>query len=136
MNQVQRIIDVAPEVVSHNIETVKRLTRSVRIQARYERSLEVLKYLKEGGMRTKTGVMLGLGETEEEVVEAMKDLVEVGVDVLTLGQYLQPTPKHLPVQDFVTPEQFAKYKEIGLKFGLQYLKAYLHFSELISPPYK
>ena len=123
MNQVQRIIDVAPEVVSHNIETVKRLTRSVRIQARYERSLEVLKYLKEGGMRTKTGIMLGLGETEEEVVEAMKDLVEVGLDVLTLGQYLQPTPKHLPVQDFVTPEQFAKYKQIGLKFGLQYVES-------------
>ncbi len=123
MNQVQRIIDVAPEVVSHNIETVKRLTRSVRIQARYERSLEVLKYLNEGGMRTKTGIMLGLGETEEEVVEAMKDLVEVGLDVLTLGQYLQPTPKHLPVQDFVTPEQFAKYKQIGLKFGLQYVES-------------
>ena len=123
MDQVQRIIDVAPEVVSHNIETVKRLTRSVRIQARYERSLEVLKYLKEGGMRTKTGIMLGLGETEEEVVEAIKDLVGVGVDVLTLGQYLQPTPKHLPVQDFVTPEQFAKYKEIGLELGLQYVES-------------
>jgi lipoyl synthase len=123
MDQVQRIIDVAPEVVSHNIETVKRLTRSVRIQARYERSLGVLKYLKEGGMRTKTGMMLGLGETEEEVIEAMKDLVDVGVDVLTLGQYLQPTPKHLPVQDFVTPEQFDKYKEIGLELGIQYVES-------------
>jgi len=123
MDQVQRIIDVAPEVVSHNIETVKRLTRSVRIQARYERSLAVLKYLKEGGMRTKTGMMLGLGETEEEVIEAMKDLVGVGVDVLTLGQYLQPTPKHLPVQDFVTPEQFDKYKEIGLELGIQYVES-------------
>jgi len=123
MDQVQRIIDVAPEVVSHNVETVKRLTRSVRIQARYERSLEVLKYLKEGGMRTKTGIMLGLGETEEEVIEAMKDLVNVGVDVLTLGQYLQPTPKHLPVKEFVTPEQFAKYKVIGLELGLQYVES-------------
>jgi len=123
MGQVQRIIDVAPEVVSHNVETVKRLTRSVRIQARYERSLEVLKYLKEGGMRTKTGIMLGLGETEEEVIEAMKDLVNVGVDVLTLGQYLQPTPKHLPVKEFVTPEQFAKYKVIGLELGLQYVES-------------
>ena len=123
MDQVQRIIDVAPEVVSHNIETVKRLTRSVRIQARYERSLDVLKYLKEGGMRTKTGIMLGLGETEEEVIEAIKDLVGVGVDVLTLGQYLQPTPKHLPVQDFVTPEQFDKYKEIGLELGIQYVES-------------
>ena len=123
MDQVQRIIDVAPEVVSHNIETVKRLTRSVRIQARYERSLGVLKYLKEGGMRTKTGMMLGLGETEDEVIEAMKDLVGVGVDVLTLGQYLQPTPKHLPVQDFVTPDQFDKYKEIGLELGIQYVES-------------
>ena len=123
IDQVQRIIDVAPEVVSHNIETVKRLTRSVRIQARYERSLEVLKYLKEGGMRTKTGMMLGLGETEEEVIDAMKDLVNVGVDVLTLGQYLQPTPKHLPVKEFVTPEQFAKYKVIGLELGLQYVES-------------
>tara|TARA_B110000967_G_C18875887_1_gene558257 strand:- start:819 stop:1694 length:876 start_codon:yes stop_codon:yes gene_type:complete len=123
MDQVQRIIDVAPEVVSHNMETVKRLTRSVRIQARYERSLSVLKYLKEGGMRTKTGIMLGLGETEDEVIEAMKDLVGIGLDVLTLGQYLQPTPKHLPVLDFVTPEQFAKYKEIGLKLGIQYVES-------------
>jgi len=123
MDQVQRIIDVAPEVVSHNMETVKRLTRSVRIQARYERSLSVLKYLKEGGMRTKTGIMLGLGETEVEVVEAMKDLVAVGLDVLTLGQYLQPTPKHLPVLDFITPEQFAKYKEIGLELGIQYVES-------------
>ncbi|MDA9017774.1 lipoyl synthase [bacterium] len=123
MDQVQRIIDVAPEVVSHNMETVKRLTRSVRIQARYERSLSVLKYLKEGGMRTKTGIMLGLGETEDEVVEAMKDLVAVGLDVLTLGQYLQPTPKHLPVLDFITPEQFAKYKEIGLELGIQYVES-------------
>ena len=123
MDQVQRIIDVAPEVVSHNMETVKRLTRSVRIQARYERSLEVLKHLKEGGMRTKTGIMLGLGETEAEVIEAMKDLVAVGLDVLTLGQYLQPTTKHLPVQDFVTPEQFAKYKLIGLELGIQYVES-------------
>ena len=123
MDQVQRIIDVAPEVVSHNMETVKRLTRSVRIQARYERSLEVLKHLKEGGMRTKTGIMLGLGETEAEVIEAMKDLVAVGLDVLTLGQYLQPTTKHLPVQDFITPEQFAKYKVIGLELGIQYVES-------------
>ena len=122
-NQIQRIIDVAPEVVSHNMETVKRLTRSVRIQARYERSLEVLKYLKQGGMRTKTGIMLGLGETEEEIAEAMHDLVAVGLDVLTLGQYLQPTPKHLPVKEFITPEQFAKYKEIGLELGIQYVES-------------
>tara|TARA_B100001093_G_C26824639_1_gene1013460 strand:+ start:1554 stop:2429 length:876 start_codon:yes stop_codon:yes gene_type:complete len=123
MDQVQRIVDVAPEVVSHNMETVKRLTRSVRIQARYERSLEVLKYLKLNGMRTKTGIMLGLGETEAEVVEAMEDLVAVGLNVLTLGQYLQPTPKHLPVKEFISPEQFDKYKHIGLKLGIQYVES-------------
>ena len=123
MNQVQRIVDVAPEVVSHNIETVKRLTRSVRIQARYERSLEVLKYLKLKGMRTKTGIMLGLGETEVEVIEAMEDLVAVGLNVLTLGQYLQPTPKHLPVKEFISPEQFDRYKYIGLQLGIQYVES-------------
>lgn len=123
MDQVQRIIDVAPEVVSHNMETVKRLTRSVRIQARYERSLEVLKYLKIGGMRTKTGIMLGLGETESEIIEAMKDLVAVGLDVLTLGQYLQPTPKHLPVKEFISPDQFDKYKSIGLDLGIKYVES-------------
>ena len=91
--QIDRIIEVHPEVVSHNMETVRRLTREVRIQAKYDRSLQVLKYLKENGMRTKTGLMLGLGETEEEVIETMKDLKEVGLDVLTIGQYLQPTKK-------------------------------------------
>jgi lipoic acid synthetase len=123
MDQVQRIIDVAPEVVSHNMETVRRLTKSVRIQARYERSLDVLRYLKDSGMRSKTGIMLGLGETEEEVVASMNDLVDVGLDVLTLGQYLQPTPKHLSVKEFVSPEQFAKYKEIGLRLGIQYIES-------------
>ena len=95
-NQIDRIIDVHPEVVSHNMETVRRLTREVRIQAKYDRSLSVLQYLKEKGMRTKTGLMLGLGETEEEVIQTMKDLRGVGLDVLTIGQYLQPTKKHLP----------------------------------------
>ncbi len=106
--QIQRIIDAAPEVVSHNMETVERLTKQVRIQAKYRRSLEVLKTLKEGGMRTKTGIMLGIGETKEEVIDSMKDLVNVGCDVLTLGQYLQPTPKHLPVLRFVHPDEFAE----------------------------
>lgn len=122
-NNLQRIIDVAPEVVSHNLETVKRLTKQVRIQAKYERSLEVIKRLKIGGMRTKSGIMLGLGETEEEVIEAMQDLIDAGCDILTLGQYLQPTPKHLPVSDFVKPEQFAKLKEIGLSMGLKYIES-------------
>lgn len=120
---LQRIIDVAPEIVSHNLETVRRLTKEVRIQAKYDRSLEVLKRLKEGGMKTKSGVMLGLGETEEEVIETMQDLANVGCNVLTLGQYLQPTPKHLPVKEFVTPQQFAKYKEIGLKMGFRFVES-------------
>ncbi|PCI94773.1 MAG: lipoyl synthase [Flavobacteriales bacterium] len=122
-NNLQRIIDVAPEIVSHNIETVRRLTKQVRIQAKYDRSLEVLKRLKDGGMKTKSGIMLGLGETEEEVIESMKDLRNVGCDVLTLGQYLQPTVKHLPVVEFVTPEQFKKYKKIGLEMGFRFVES-------------
>ena len=114
-DNLQVIIDVAPEIVSHNLETVRRLTKEVRIQAKYDRSLEVLFRLKKGGMRTKSGVMLGLGETHEEVIETMEDLRSVNVDILTLGQYLQPSPKHLPVLEFITPERFAEYKELGLK---------------------
>ncbi|MFL2570060.1 MAG: lipoyl synthase [Flavobacteriales bacterium] len=121
--QVQRIIDVAPEIVSHNIETVRRLTKEVRIQAKYDRSLAVLKQLKVGGMRTKSGIMLGLGETEEEVIQTMDDLRSVGVDIMTIGQYLQPTTKHLPVKEFVTPEQFEKYKQIGLSKGFRFVES-------------
>ena len=120
---LQRIIEVAPEIVSHNLETVRRLTKEVRIQAKYDRSLELLFRLKKGGLRTKSGVMLGLGETPEEVIETMEDLVNVQVDVLTLGQYLQPTSKHLPVQEFITPAQFAYYKELGLKMGFKYVES-------------
>jgi len=122
-DNLQRIIDVAPEIVSHNLETVRRLTKQVRIQAKYDRSLEVLRRLKKAGMRTKSGVMLGLGETEQEVLETMDDLRAVDVDILTLGQYLQPTRKHLPVVDFVTPEKFAEYKEIGLEKGFRYVES-------------
>ncbi len=120
---LQRIIDVKPEIVSHNLETVRRLTKSVRIQAKYNRSLEVLRRLKGGGMKTKSGVMLGLGETYDEVIETMDDLRSVDVDVLTLGQYLQPTPKHLPVVEFVTPEIFEEFKEIGLSKGFRYVES-------------
>jgi lipoic acid synthetase len=120
---IQRIIDVAPEIVSHNIETVRRLTREVRIQARYDRSLEVLRLLKEGGMRTKSGIMLGLGETEDEVIQTMDDLRSVGVDIMTIGQYLQPTPKHLPVKEFITPEQFEKFRKIGLEKGFRFVES-------------
>lgn len=120
---LQRIIDVAPEIVSHNLETVRRLTKQVRIQAKYDRSLELLFRLKKGGMRTKSGVMLGLGESVEEVIETMEDLINVQVDVLTLGQYLQPTSKHLPVMEFITPDQFAFYKELGMKMGFKYVES-------------
>ena len=120
---LQNIIDVAPEIVSHNLETVRRLTKQVRIQAKYDRSLEVLFRLKKGGMRTKSGVMLGLGETHEEIIETMEDLRSVQVDILTLGQYLQPTPKHLPVVEFITPERFEEYKELGLKMGFRYVES-------------
>lgn len=122
-DNLQRIIDAAPEIVSHNLETVRRLTKQVRIQAKYDRSLEVLLRLKYGGMRTKSGVMLGLGETEDEVIETMDDLRSVKVDILTLGQYLQPTLKHLPVADFITPEKFAEYKEIALSKGFRYVES-------------
>ena len=121
--QIDRIIEVAPEVVSHNMETVRRLTREVRIQAKYDRSLGVLKYLKENGMRTKTGLMLGLGETEEEVIQTMKDLRAVNCDIITIGQYLQPTKNHLPVKDFITPDQFKKYETLGLEMGFMYVES-------------
>jgi lipoic acid synthetase len=120
---LQKIIEVAPEIVSHNLETVRRLTKAVRIQAKYDRSLEVLFRLKKGGMRTKSGVMLGLGETDEEIIETMEDLRTVDVDILTLGQYLQPTPKHLPIAEFVTPERFEKYRELGLSLGFRYVES-------------
>ncbi len=122
-DNLQVIIDVAPEIVSHNLETVRRLTKEVRIQAKYDRSLEVLFRLKKGGMKTKSGIMLGLGETHEEVIESMEDLRSVNVDVLTLGQYLQPTAKHLPIAEFVTPERFQEYKELGLEMGFRFVES-------------
>jgi lipoyl synthase len=127
---IQRLIDAAPEVVSHNIETVERLTRQVRIQAKYWRSMEVIKTLKEGGMRTKSGIMLGLGgimlglgEAKEEVVQTLKDLYNAGCDVVTIGQYLQPSKRHLPVHRFVHPDEFAEYREIGYNLGLDYVES-------------
>jgi|TARA_B110000438_G_scaffold52248_1_gene52490 lipoyl synthase len=120
---IQQIIDAKPEVVSHNIETVRSLTKKVRIQAKYDRSLDTLRLLYEGGIRTKSGIMLGLGETEEEIIEAMKDLRNVGVKILTLGQYLQPSKKHLPVIEFITPEQFLYLKEVGLSLGFEHVES-------------
>jgi lipoyl synthase len=120
---LQVIIDIAPEIVSHNLETVRRLTKQVRIQAKYDRSLELLFRLKKGGMHTKSGLMLGLGESEQEILETMQDLRNVGVEVLTLGQYLQPTLKHLPVVEFIDPEKFEYYKIKGLEMGFRYVES-------------
>lgn len=121
---LDRIVAVHPEVVSHNIETVRRLTREVRIQAKYDLSMAVLKYLKDQGInRTKSGIMLGLGEREEEVIETLHDLRNAEVDVLTIGQYLQPSKKHLGVKEFITPEQFAKYEAIGKDLGFRHVES-------------
>lgn len=117
------ITDERPEVISHNMETVKRLYRRVRPQARYERSLEQIQLTKERGIRTKSGIMVGLGETTDEMIEAMEDLVNHGCDVLTIGQYLQPTKMHLPVHEFIHPDLFAWYKEQGLKMGFNYVES-------------
>jgi lipoyl synthase len=118
-----QVIDEKPEVVSHNMETVKRLYRKVRPQAKYERSLEQTLKTKERGRRTKSGIMLGLGETETEVLEIMDDLLLHGCDVLTLGQYLQPTKMHLAVEEFITPEQFDYYKIAGMQKGFKYVES-------------
>lgn len=121
---IDRLIKVNPEVISHNLETVKRLTREVRIQAKYERSLDVLKYLKKKKVnRTKSGIMLGLGEKENEVIETINDLKKAKVDVLTMGQYLQPSKNHLSVKSFITPEMFKKYEKYALNLGFRHVES-------------
>lgn len=121
---IDRIIEAAPEVISHNMETVKRLSRAVRIQAKYERSLDVLRYLKEQGQpRTKTGIMLGFGELKEEVFDTIRDIAEAKVDIITIGQYLQPSKKHLPVKEFITPELFKEYEEFAKGFGFRHIES-------------
>lgn len=121
---IDRLIDVAPEVISHNMETVKRLTREVRIQAKYERSLEVLRYMKEAGQnRTKTGLMLGLGEEKDEVFQTIEDIRNANVDVITIGQYLQPTKKHLPVKKFITPEEFNEFSDFARSLGFRHVES-------------
>lgn len=120
---LERVISVKPEVISHNLETVRRLTKQVRVQAKYDRSLEVLRRVADAGVNAKSGVMLGLGETRDEVIESMNDLRSSGVSILTLGQYLQPTKEHLPVAEFIHPDAFAEYKEIGLDMGFRYVES-------------
>jgi lipoyl synthase len=120
---LERMISGGQEVVSHNMETVKSLYRKVRPQGKYERSLEQIQRIKNYGKRTKTGIMVGLGETKEEVFQIMDDLVEHGCDVMTLGQYLQPTKMHLAVAEFIHPDLFAEYKEVGLAKGLKFVES-------------
>ncbi|AWU39971.1 lipoyl synthase [Blattabacterium punctulatus] len=122
---IDQIIDLNPEVISHNVETISRLTKKIRIQAKYDRSLKVLQYIKEKNknIRTKTGIMLGLGEKKEEILETMKDIKNSQVDILTIGQYLQPSLKHFPVHFFVLPEEFKEFKKIGLKIGFKYVES-------------
>src|SRR4051812_42465364 len=122
-DNLDRVIAEKPEIISHNLETVRRLTKEVRVQAKYDRSLEALKRISAAGIKTKSGIMLGLGETRNEILEAMDDLRNSGVSIMTLGQYLQPTKNHLPVVEFITPETFADFKEIGLSKGFRYVES-------------
>ena len=120
---LDRVIAAKPDILNHNIETVPRLYKRIRPQAKYQRTLDLLEYSKEQGMRTKAGIMVGIGETDEEVFELMKDLVDIKLDVFTIGQYLQPTIQHAPVDRFVHPDTFAKFKEVGEKMGIPYIES-------------
>jgi len=120
---VQKIIDAAPEVISHNLETVKRLTPQTRSRAKYETSLKVIKQIADSKLRAKSGIMVGIGETEKEVLELMDDLIAVGCEVITIGQYLQPTKNNIPVTEFITPELFKKYEIEGLKKGFKFVES-------------
>lgn len=120
---LQIVLDTPPDVLSHNLETVPSKYRRVRPQAKYERSLELLQRTKNAGIKSKTGIMVGLGETREEVIELMQDCVDHQVDVLTIGQYMQPTKMHHPVMDWVHPDQFAEYKEIGERLGIGHVES-------------
>ncbi len=120
---LQIVLDERPDILNHNVETVPRLYRRVRPQANYQRSLEVLRRSKEQGLRTKSGIMVGLGETQDEVVALMDDFAAVGVDVMTIGQYLQPTRMHLPVEEFVHPDVFRWYKEVGEARGIEHVES-------------
>ena len=123
LDALQLVIDAAPDILNHNVETVPRLYKTVRPQAKYERSLLVLEESKKRGMRTKSGIMVGIGEKKEEVLEVMRDLVNINVDILTVGQYLQPSQDHLPVDRFVHPDEFAEYKKLGLEMGFDYVES-------------
>lgn len=120
---VDLIIKEKPDVISHNLETVRRLTPDVRCFATYDTSLKVIEHIAKSGIRSKSGIMLGLGETEEEIIQTMDDLRNVGCEVMTIGQYLQPTKEHYPIQDYITPEQFEKYRLIGVEKGFRHIES-------------
>ena len=120
---IQTVLDAKPDIFSHNVETVPELHKKVRPQARYKRSLDVLKYAKEMDFITKSGMMLGLGETIEQVINVMKDLRIAGVDILTLGQYMRPSPEHLPIERYVTPDEFLELKNRGLEMGFKFVES-------------
>ncbi len=120
---IHKIINEHPEVISHNLETVERLTPVIRSKARYHTSLDILRYIASSGKITKSGIMLGLGETEKEVIKTMDDLLNAGVKIMTIGQYLQPTLKHIPVAEYILPQMFEKFKEIGLSKGFVYVES-------------
>ncbi len=120
---IRQVIDAGPEVISHNLETVRRITPQTRSRARYDRSLKVLKYIADNGITAKSGIMAGLGETPEEVYELMDNLLAAGVSILTIGQYLQPTKKHLQVKEYVSPAQFKEYERVGLQKGFRFVES-------------
>ena len=121
---IRTVVEASPDIISHNMETVERLSRQVRVQARYDRSLEVLKTMKRlGARRTKSGIMLGLGETEDEILATLSDLRSADVDIVTIGQYLRPTKEHLPVSEYVTPEKFEFYRQQGLRMGFRIVQS-------------
>jgi lipoic acid synthetase len=120
---IQKVIEAKPEVISHNLETVERLTLQIRSRAKYRRSLQVIKQIADSGITAKSGIMLGLGETEDEILQTMDDLLSIGCKVMTIGQYLAPTVEHLPVAEYVTPEKFEEYRKIGLEKGFQFVES-------------
>lgn len=120
---LQIVIDAKPEVISHNLETVRRLTKEIRVQAKYDRSLKTLKYIASNGIRAKSGIMLGLGETEEEIYETMDDLLNVGCEIITIGQYLQPTKNNIPVKKYVSDGEFKKYEKIAKEKGFRFVES-------------
>jgi lipoic acid synthetase len=120
---IHKVIEAAPEVISHNLETVRRLTPDIRSRAKYDTSLQVIRYISESGLVAKSGIMLGLGETREEILQTMDDLLAVGCKVFTIGQYLQPTRENYPVKEYITPETFAEYEKIGLEKGFRFVES-------------